>query len=272
MNLKERSGEIIAAPEKNSQSSSNFALDNNSSSVSHNGIIHFPRGATSIPIIDGHLALHGIPSRQSFTGRSDISSTDGESTSTLRGNSSSSSSSIRSNSSSLWDVQSDGSRAGSDIMSHSHPTGDSNNSIQVALGKDNESNSSSSNSSSSSSSSSSRSKKKYILDKKYDQHSIVDINQNKRPRGTDFDSRSSPSVSIDATSNSINVASLSDQHISRAKSPAHQGQIAIAVVLASIRVRANYCPIFHFIVMCSTIITLSKTCNLNLSVSDILNL
>ena len=225
--------------------------------MSHNGIIHFPRGATSIPMIDGHLALHGIPSRQNFTGRSDISSTDGESTSTLRGNSSSSSSSIRSNSSSLWDVQSDGSRAGSDIMSHSHSTGDNDNSIQVALGKDNESNSSSS------SNSSCRRKKKYVLDKKNDQHSIVDMNRNKRPRGMDFDSRSSPSVSIDATSNSINIASLSDQHISRAESPAHQGQIAIAVVLASIRVRANYCPLFHFIVMCFTIITMSKKCNLN---------
>ena len=218
-NFNEGNGQLIAAFENTSQSSS--------SSVTHSGMIHLPRGATSIPIVDGHLALHGIPSRQSFTGRSDISSADGESMGTLDGNSSSSSTSIKSKSSSLWDIQSDESRAGSDNTSHSASTGDNSNSSQIAIGKDS--------SSSSSSSSSSRSKKKYIPDKKDDMYSAGDITQNKRPRGT-----VGPSFSIDETSNSINISNSSDPRISSVKSPARLGQIAIAVVLASIRVRVNH--------------------------------
>ena len=215
-NFNEGNGQLIAAFENTSQSSS--------SSVTHSGMIHLPRGATSIPIVDGHLALHGIPSRQSFTGRSDISSADGESMGTLDGNSSSSSTSMKSKSSSLWDIQSDESRAGSDNTSHSASTGDNSNSSQIAIGKD-------------SSSSSSRSKKKYIPDKKDDMYSAGDITQNKRPRGT-----VGPSFSIDENSNSINISSSSssDPRISSVKSPACLGQIAIAVVLASIRVRVNH--------------------------------
>ena len=68
-------------------------------------------------------------------------------------------------------------------------------------------------------------------------YSAGDITQNKRPRGT-----VGPSFSIDETSNSINISSSSssDPRISSVKSPARLGQIAIAVVLASIRVRVNH--------------------------------